>query len=444
MPAPAKLNKIILKACGRLKFGLYREATSCAKADNYTLTSFDIVHASARTGAGRIFAQPSKRSGQQFVFANNEYKSFACLYLGLPPLITLGEATNQPGYDYKVQQCLADHKSSSPFIDANGNHASSKCPATAKARCKKHANIVKVLVTAAQAAGLKVLCEPPTHSLLLGQFSEVNCRRIFPKYASKDYTSRFTNLLAAVDMCSNNPDLTSLQKQSVLTEHIEALPALKDSDTTGLRLDISLEDVTSGEAYWIDATAVHTTSPSYVTKRLKLLPTGRFQPLLPRISSCQISCRKNRVLSSSSGKLRRGSNTRAYLSLRRNSFGMVEGTRHLFLFLLWLRTQGNFRLKSTSFKSGWLASSSVIIRSNFVRMAFLYQSLYDPFGTICVWVFSLQLLQGLEKQDQNSAKDKHTASHTHTHTHTQLNTSKALPRKASINLHSTNPVAIAS
>jgi hypothetical protein len=232
MPPPVKLNKIILKACGRLKFGLFREATSSGKADNFTLTSSDIVDTGARSGAGRIFAEPYRRSGQ-LPFANNEYKAFCLFYLGLPPLITVGGATSQPGYDYKVQSCLADHKCSNPFIDANGCHAASKCPATAKARCKKHANIIKALVNAAQAAGLKVQCEPATHSLLLGQFSEQDCRRIFPKYASKEYTRRFNSLLGAVDICSNNSDLTPLQKQSVLMEHIEALPALKDSDTTG-------------------------------------------------------------------------------------------------------------------------------------------------------------------------------------------------------------------
>jgi hypothetical protein len=52
-------------------------------------------------------------------------------------------------------------------------------------------------------------------------------------------------------------------------EHIEALPGLKESDTTGLRLDIAIEDTTTGEVCWVDATAVHTTSPSYLAEEVK-------------------------------------------------------------------------------------------------------------------------------------------------------------------------------
>src|SRR6185437_16373190 len=101
--------------------------------------------AAARTDAGLVFASPLSTTRLPFGFANNEYTAFCRLYLGLPPLTTIGDATHQPGFDYKVQKCTADHKSSCPFLDAQGDHAASGCPATKHARYKKHTNIIKVL-----------------------------------------------------------------------------------------------------------------------------------------------------------------------------------------------------------------------------------------------------------------------------------------------------------
>ena len=55
----------------------------------------------------------------------------------------------------------------------------------------KHNFINRVLASAAKAAGLGVRVEPDTYSLLLGEFSKSDCRRIFPKYVSKKYRERF-------------------------------------------------------------------------------------------------------------------------------------------------------------------------------------------------------------------------------------------------------------
>lgn len=52
---------------------------------------------------------------------------------------------------------------------------------------------------------------------------------------------------------------------------VDALPSVRREDTTGLRIDISLENETTGEAKWVDVTLVHTSAESYQDKELKSL-----------------------------------------------------------------------------------------------------------------------------------------------------------------------------
>ena len=59
---------------------------------------------------------------------------------------------------------------------------------------------MRVIVTAAQQAGLIARVEPDTHSLLLGEFSKADCRRVFPKATSKAYKEAFEEVSKVVDL----------------------------------------------------------------------------------------------------------------------------------------------------------------------------------------------------------------------------------------------------
>jgi hypothetical protein len=72
---------------------------------------------------------------------------------------------------------------------------------------------MRVIADAAQEAGLVTRCEPDTHSLLLGEFSKADCRRIFPKQMSKPYQAAFENLSQAQAFISSvDCNLTFEQK----------------------------------------------------------------------------------------------------------------------------------------------------------------------------------------------------------------------------------------
>ena len=132
---------------------------------NDTLTPSDTIHASSRSFSGTIFNESLKCSDQTLNFGPLEYIHFCRFFLGLPPAITIGEARPQAGFDYPVQKCLATHSGTCPYLDANADHASSGCPATYHPRNQKHKNLMRVIVRAAQEAGLSSWCDPDTHSL---------------------------------------------------------------------------------------------------------------------------------------------------------------------------------------------------------------------------------------------------------------------------------------
>ena len=61
MASKVKLNKLVLKAIGRQRQDLYRSNTSSALIDDLSLTTEDVVLATAQTKAAKVFAEPFNR-----------------------------------------------------------------------------------------------------------------------------------------------------------------------------------------------------------------------------------------------------------------------------------------------------------------------------------------------------------------------------------------------
>ena len=75
--------------------------------------------------------------------------------------------------------------------------------------------------------------------------------------------------LVASPSCS----MDDAAKHAFVQSEINALPANNRDDVTGLRIDLSLENVDTAETKWIDVTAVHTGAESYQDKELKAVST---------------------------------------------------------------------------------------------------------------------------------------------------------------------------
>ena len=119
-------------------------------------------------------------------------------------------------------------------------------------------------------AGLAVRVEPDTYSLLLGEFTKADCRRIFPKQASKQYLEQFQAVLNALEVvASSGCTLSAADKTAYVQIRIDALPILKKHELKGLRIDAALENSVTGETKWVDVSAMHTSCPSYASLEIK-------------------------------------------------------------------------------------------------------------------------------------------------------------------------------
>jgi len=130
-----KLGKTVLKLISRVRTDNFLALTRVDKISG-TLSKADVLRANAHTNAGRIFATPVCFD-LPFVLTNEQYLAWCRAFLGLPPASTIGNHVEQKGFDYPVQKCQAIHRCASQFLDADGGHASSGCPATTEARYRK-------------------------------------------------------------------------------------------------------------------------------------------------------------------------------------------------------------------------------------------------------------------------------------------------------------------
>ena len=69
----------------------------------------------------------------------------------------------------------------------------------------------------------------------------------------------------------NTCSLSTEEKSAYMQNKIDALPILAAGDAKGLRIDVCMTNPQTGETYWVDVGAVHTSSPSYANVELKAI-----------------------------------------------------------------------------------------------------------------------------------------------------------------------------
>ena len=146
---------------------------------------------------------------------------------------------------------------------------------------KKHSYLARVLGKAARDAGLRVILEPDTHSLLLGQFTR-RCRRIFPKGVNKHYRDKVNEVLNAIVLFCSSLVHVGGDANKTMSNTALKFSQPEGEDATGLRIDSAIENEDTGECRWVDVTAVHTGSDSYQVKELK---TATSRKIAAEISS---------------------------------------------------------------------------------------------------------------------------------------------------------------
>jgi hypothetical protein len=90
---------------------------------------------------------------------------------------------------------------------------------------------------------------------------------MFPRRASKLYKDRVNAVVNAVELISSPSCVMSdAEKRDYVQQRIDALPTVAKEDAVGLRIDVEIENKSTGECKWVDTT---TASESYREREFK-------------------------------------------------------------------------------------------------------------------------------------------------------------------------------
>ena len=179
--------------------------------------------------------------------------------LDLPQLLRLGNHRLSSSTDCEVDVCQA-HRDGAPELDPTGDHICSRCPCGGLPQAALHRRILTVTHSfASQCATSRV--EPPTSAVLLNDYTDDDCRLLFPKNPNAE-----TNRVAAraiqvhEELATCPPDAPG---RAALVEEWASLQAMLDGKTSSRRLDLEIT-AHDGDVAWVDVAGLHPTAASYL------------------------------------------------------------------------------------------------------------------------------------------------------------------------------------
>jgi hypothetical protein len=238
-----------------------------------SLTKSDVISFNTRSNINLVFNSRRIKN-----LSNDHFVKLTTIFLGLPLAHDRANAKDVPGFDYSVESCLSSHgRNGSPFLDANVDHHSGSCPSAAKSVSWRHTSLTATLIKFASEAGAVTTREPPTHTLFDGSLSREQCRRIFPKRATKDYKLKAAEVL------------NLLTQSSVDTARVQdlcsSLPPVDPKDFTGLRVDVAIRNPNGDKVFLLDGTVTHTSCDSF--------RDSEFKCISERLESSDTTIKKN-------------------------------------------------------------------------------------------------------------------------------------------------------
>jgi hypothetical protein len=174
----------------------------------------DLVAASTKGDLELVLT--AKLSNKYNRLSGEDFVTWLRMFLQLPPLQKFGNAEPREGYDYEMEECLGDHaEGEHALLDMYGSHDNSNCAPTSQGKHSGH-NWLKWTIYrfARRVEGVDAKVEPKTHEILLNQFSESRCRKLFPKRPSKQRSEAVRSII---------DDLDRAKRLTVVSERTEAL-----------------------------------------------------------------------------------------------------------------------------------------------------------------------------------------------------------------------------
>ena len=224
----------------------------------------DLVHACSRDQAARRFftAPLSDRYNRLTPF---EFVAFTRRILQLPPLMRLNNAAPREGFDYDMEECLGTHaEGEDRYLDLYGCHGNGRCGPASHGVHKGH-SLMKYVYNRFANMVPGVLChvEPKTHKVLLDQFSQAQCRKLFPKKPSRKRAQQVKTMLDDLDEAMRCKD--EVERKTRLQEVTERMDALsrahEKEDKKAVRLDLHLK--CGEDDLLVDCSITHSLSKSH-------------------------------------------------------------------------------------------------------------------------------------------------------------------------------------
>ena len=228
-----------------------------------TCADMDLVAACSADRSASIFtarlSEPDNRL-QPF-----EFVAWARRFLQLPALSRLGNAGPRDRFDYDMERCLDDHaKDDDVWLDLYGSHDNGQCAPTSRGKHMGHTLLKYVYHRFARMIpGIQSDVEPKTSDVLLGQLSDAQCRKVFPKAPSEERIKEIKKLVDELDTATAMPAGTARANALRTVEHnMDALnTANSKEEKKAVRLDLRFRH--GPDELLVDATIVHSLAKSH-------------------------------------------------------------------------------------------------------------------------------------------------------------------------------------
>jgi len=168
---------------------------------------------------------------------------------------------------YEVGFCKLHEGSDYKLLDVNGNHAIA-CSSTYRSRSQTHSNFNHIIKAFCEEAELTVTLEPPTHTVLVDEYSSAECRNLFQRNPSAATREKAASLFDYMTQLQD-PMIPEGRRLEVIAA-TEALIREIPIDATGLRVDVfACQPDGHGTSFLLDASITHETKISTRPAMLK-------------------------------------------------------------------------------------------------------------------------------------------------------------------------------
>ena len=245
-----------------------------------SISKSDMVLALPVSPTSHILAAPM--SCVHHIMTSDKFVAWMRWFLMLPQVLRLDNSPVRHKAGYTHDLCMADHASGDKrVLDHSGNHHNSGCPSASQGMHTRHSNMKYCVRRFAQDAGVECEVEPPTHKLLLDQFTLEQCRVLFPKRPTIKEKKEIAALLKRMES-TLSPEQKAALADDLSRRYEAALVDEKTKGKKGLRIDVRLRDGFTGKEWWCDTTCIHPTAASHIGEEISGPRASAAAPLTTR------------------------------------------------------------------------------------------------------------------------------------------------------------------